>query len=216
MALGPLPDVDHVARVKMNGTNNGTPWVALFFWHYLTNAPDSSGMSALAAGFGAAWQSHLLPAFGVTVSLSNVEAWDLSRRDGPVGAFTAGFTGSRAGGPLPTSVSAVVSWKVNYRWRGGHFRTYWPAGTQTDVTAGHLWTDAAALAFEQGNSAFLAGVNAVTMNGSGGYLTGVRYVTTAGTPPTEQYLNPPLDLRIQDVLVDKRLDTQRRRLGPDL
>lgn len=216
MALGPLPDVDHVARVKLNGTNNGTPWVALFFWHYLTNAPDSSGMSALAAGFGAAWQSHLLTAFTSAVSLNNVEAWDLSRRDGPVGAATAGFTGNRGGGNLPTSAAAVVSWKVNYRWRGGHFRSYWPAGAASDVVAGHLWTDAAALAFDQGNSAFLAGVNALTMNGSGGYMTGVRYVWTPvkGQPPV--YLDPPLDLRIVDVLVDKRLDTQRRRLGPDL
>jgi hypothetical protein len=47
----------------------------------------------------------------------------------------------------------------------------------------------------------------------------VRYLQTIheadGTKHVE-YINPPQQLQIQRALVDARLDTQRRRLGPDL
>lgn len=216
MPLGPLPDVPNVARVKMSGTNQGTPWVALFYFHYLAGTVTSADMVSLSIGFSDAWGTTMAPAFVSSVTLDAVEAWDLSNRSGAQGSGGTTKTGSRVGSPLPVNIAAVASWKVNYRWRGGHARTYWPAGAQADVNSGHLWSGTARAAFETANGAFLSTVNALTVGGQGGYLTLVRYVHTPvkGEPPV--YFNPPLDLRIQDVLVDARLDTQRRRLGPDL
>jgi hypothetical protein len=216
VALGPLPDVANVARVKLIGSNQGTPWVALFFWHYLAGTVTAGDLVSLCTGFATAFDTHLKAAFATTVQLQNVEAYDLSSRTGAVGSATGFTTGTRLGTALPTSTAAVASWKVNYRWRGGHPRTYWPAGVTADVENGHLWASAAASAFDSGNGAFLTAVNTQIVGGQGGYLTCIRYVHTppGGTGPA--YLNPPLDLRIQDVSVDRRLDTQRRRLGPDL
>lgn len=216
MALGPLPDVLNVARVKMIGSNQGTPWVALFFWHYLAGTVTAGDLVSLCIGFATAWDTNMKAAFATTVSMTNVEAYDLSSRTGAQGTASGLGPGTRAGTPLPASIAAVASWKVNYRWRGGHPRTYWPAGTTGDVEQGHLWTTAAAQAFDTASGAFLTAVNALTIGGQGGYLTCVRYVHTPapGAPP--EYFDPPLDLRIQDVSVDRRLDTQRRRLGPDL
>jgi hypothetical protein len=190
--------------------------VALFFWHYLAGTVTAADLVSLCTGFATAFDTNLKSAFGNVVSLQNVEAYDLSSRTGAVGSATGFTTGSRLGPALPTSTAAVASWKVNYRWRGGHPRTYWPAGVQTDVESGHLWSAAAAAAFDTGNGGFLTSVNGQIIGGQGGYLTCIRYVHTPvkGQPPV--YFNPPLDLRIQDVSVDRRLDTQRRRLGPDL
>lgn len=219
MALGPLPNVANVVRVKLNGTNQNTPWVALFFWHYLSAPPSSALLSSFCTAFVDAFRTALLPSIAGTVAVNGAEAWDLSARDAAQASGGTAAVGVRPGVPLPTSVAAVASWKVNYRWRGGHPRTYWPAGVATDVVDGHLWTDTARTAFEAGNEAFLTTVNAITLGGAGGYLTAVRYVHTVTDPDGtkhEEYFNPPLDLRIQDVLVDKRIDTQRRRLGPDL
>lgn len=216
MALGPLPNVQNVARVRLNGTNQGTPWVSLFFWHYLGSQPDSAALSTLCQGFVNLWGAHLADAFPATVQVNNAEAWDLATRTGATASGGVAIPGTRVGSPLPTSVAAVIGWKVAYRWRGGHPRSYFPAGVQNDVLNGHLWTDAAVANYQTGANDFLTGVNALTMGGAGGYLTCVRYVTTPspGAPP--EYLNPPLDLRINNAIVDKRLDTQRRRLGPDL
>lgn len=216
MALGPLPNVANVARVKLIGSNQGTPWVALFFWHYLAGTVTAGDLVSLCTGFATAFDTALKPAMATGVTLQNVEAYDLASRSGAQGSATGFTTGTRIGTALPVSTAAVASWKVNFRWRGGHPRTYWPAGVSNDVENGHLWTAAAAAAFDTANGGFLTSVNGQIIGGQGGYLTCVRYVHTPmpGQPP--EYLNPPLDLRIQDVSVDRRLDTQRRRLGPDL
>jgi hypothetical protein len=216
MALGPLPDVENVLRVKLNGTNQGTSWVALFYWHYNGAAPTGAQLATFCGSFMTATTGSIGAALGTHVGLTNVEAWDLSSREGASASGGAATNGSLAGAPLPTNIAAVCGWKVSYRWRGGHPRTYWPAGVTSSVENGHLWTDVAVGAFQTANNSFLTAVNGLTLGGTGGYLTAVRYVHTPvkGQPPI--YFTPPLDLQVQSALVDKRLDSQRRRLGPDL
>jgi len=218
MALGPLPDVANVVRIKFTGLNQTTPWVALMFWHYLGASPTASALSTFCTAVADTWQASLVPTMHTTVSLQGVEAWDLSARTGAVGAGGTPHVGTRAGTPLPTSAAACVGWNVSYRWRGGHFRTYWPAGTQQDLVNGHIWVESARASFEAANEGFLVAMNALTLGSAGGYLTGIRYVHSVGEPPNRhpEYLVPPLDLQIRSATVDPRLDTQRRRLGPDL
>lgn len=219
MALGPLPDVSNTIRIKVNGSNQTTPWVALFYWHYLGGAPTGANLASFCTGFIAAIQSSLSPSFATTVSVNNAEAWDLASRTGAFGSGGTSFSGTRAGGPLPTSVAACVGWKVTSRWRGGHPRTYWPAGAQGDVINGHLWVESARATFEAGNEGFLSQVNALNLGAAGGYLQCVRYLQTIHEPDGTkhvEYITPPQQLQIQRALVDARLDTQRRRLGPDL
>lgn len=219
MALGPLPPVPNVIRLKLNGMNQTTPWVGLFFWHYLGAPPTAANLNSFCTAAVAAWQSSLTPSFSNFVSVVNAQAWDLSSPAGASGIGGTTAVGTRVGSALPVSVAACVGWKVSYRWRGGHPRTYWPAGVLGDVTSGHLWAETARAAFEAGNEGWLSQMNAITLGGAGGYLTCIRYVHTVhnedGTKNVE-YLNPPLDLQIQRAVVDARLDTQRRRLGPDL
>ena len=219
MALGPLPPVANVLRIRLNGTNNTMPWVALFYWHYIGGAPTGAQVSTFCGQVSGVYAATLVQAFNPVVAMNSVDAWDLSSPAGATGTGGTVHLGTRTGGPLPTSVAAVCGWKVNYRWRGGHPRTYWPAGCTTDVGNGHLWGESARAAFEAGNEGFLSQMNALTLGGTGGYLTAIRYVHTVIDSPTAkhvEYFNPPLDLQISRAVVDARLDTQRRRLGPDL
>jgi len=219
MALGPLPKVDNVIRLRFNGLNQTTPWVALFHWHYNGTPPTAAALGSFCTASAGVWAATMPQAFATTVSQTSVDAIDLSS---PAGAAASGGTtqaGTRTGNPLPTNVAACVGWKVNYRWRGGHFRTYWPMGVTADVQSGHLWVENSRAIFEAANEGFLSQMNALSLGGTGGHLTGVRYVHTVheddGTKHVE-YFDPPLDLQISRALVDARLDTQRRRLGPDL
>lgn len=219
MALGPLPSVANVIRLRFNGLNQTTPWVALFHWHYNGTPPTAAALGSFCTAAGNVWATTTVQSFATTVSLQSVDAIDLSSPAGAAASGGVSTPGTRPGTPLPTSVAACVGWKVNYRWRGGHFRTYWPMGVQADVLSGHLWVEAQRATFEAANEGFLSQMNALSLGGTGGHLTGVRYVHTVTDPDGTkhpEYFTPPLDLQISRALVDARLDTQRRRLGPDL
>lgn len=219
MGLGPLPNAQNVVRVRLNGSYQGQPWVALHFWHYNATVVNTGDINSLLTQWNTIYTTNLAPAMSSTVVLNTIDGWDLSSPAGATASVNSGVQGSRIGTALPVQVAAVCSWKVNFRWRGGHARTYWPAGVQSDISNGHLWTTAAHTAFENANSAYLSQINAITIGGVGGHLTLVRYIHTIHNPDgtkTVAYFTPPLDLQIVDATVDQRIDTQRRRLGPDL
>lgn len=217
MALGPLPDVQNTLRVRYAGLHGVSPWVALFFWHYNGTPPTTAAMDGFCTAFGGLWGTHIRSAIPTSVSLQTCDAWDLSSREGNVGTATVNSAGTRPGTALPSSVAAVTSWKVNTRYRGGHPRTYWPAGVITDVAAGNrMWAESARNAFAAAAEGFLAGANAITIGGQSGYLQLVRYIHTPVPGGQPEYFLPPRQFAIADVSVDARIDTQRRRLGPDI
>jgi len=182
-------------------------------------APTGAQITTFCGQASGVFNTTLVQCFATNVQCNTVDAIDLSSPAGAAGTGGTTHVGTRTGNALPTSAAAVVGWKVNYRWRGGHFRTYWPMGVAADVLNGHLWVEASRAIFEAGNEGFLSQMNALTLGGAGGYLTGVRYVHTITDPDGTkhpEYFTPPLDLQISRAVVDARLDTQRRRLGPDL
>ena len=216
MALGPLPDVQNMARIKMSGSYQGQPVVTLFYWHYNASSVDTNALATLASAYLQGWTQHLASAFHTSVNYNAAEAWDLASRTGAVGVSQSSNPGTRPGSPLTVNVALCSSWKVQYRWRGGHPRTYWPAGVAGDVTTGNQITQVLADNFQAGCENLLVMLRGLTINGQGGYPALVRYVHTPapGAPP--EYFNPPLDLEITDVAVHRRLDSQRRRYGREL
>ena len=215
MALGPLPDVQNVARVKALGLYQTHPIAILFFWHYNGNPPLTGDLNALLTGFDQALTTNMAPMLSTTVTITNWEAWDLASRAGATGAIPSTFVGTKIGATLPSSACYVTSWEVNYRWRGGHPRTYWPALIQTDLTNGSTVSTTVHTAMQNAVNGFRTAVNAITIGGTGGHLTAVRYIHSPvkGQPPV--YFEPPLDLPIIGNLHHLRIDTQRRRLGKE-
>lgn len=212
--LGPLPDAANVLRVKQTGVANGAPWMNGYYWQYAGAPPNSNSVVSFCSAFVAAWNTHLKSAFHSTVILENTEAWDLSNRNGAYGNDTTDVAGTRTGSPLPVNVAVVASWDINYRYKGGHPRTYYVAGVQGDIANGREWTSAARTAFETGLLSFLSAVNAIQVNSQAGHLICLRYQQTVDGVPV--YIDPPMKLDIVDVHVGLRIDSQRRRLGKEL
>lgn len=212
-ALLPVPST---LRVKFSGIYGSVPWACLFHWQYAGGTPGSSTITQLCAGFRSAWVAQIVPASNVIVRLTHTEAWDLNAPDGAYGSDTTQAAGTRTGQALPANVAVCGTWRVVYRWRGGHPRTYFPIANAPDVTSAHLWDPTALATFSNAMGAFLTAMNGVSSGAISGSLICVRrqHTPVRGQPPVNY--DPPLRLPIIGYLVDSRVDSQRRRLGKDL
>lgn len=205
-----FPDVPNVLRLQLIGTNQTTPWVLGLFWHYNAASLITGDINSVCANVATAWQSSLAAVHNPAVSLSRVQGIDLRARDAAQGGVDVSYPGTHAGVVYPVNVAAVISWKVNYRWRGGHFRSYLPAGSSGDITGGRIWSTTFLTALNTACDSFRNALNGLTVGGTGGHLTGIRYFSE------KQVLAQPLDLVIVDSTVHGRVDTQRRRLGREV
>jgi hypothetical protein len=206
----PLPNVPNVLKLQFIGANSGTPWLMGLFWHYNAATLITGDINSLCAGAATAWQTNLASVHGTAVTLTRVQGIDLRARDAAQGGIDVSYPGTLGGVTYPASVAAVCSWKVNYRWRGGHFRSYMPAGVAGNITGGRLWSTAFLASLNTAVDAFRNALNGLTVGGTGGHLSGVRYVVD------KVPLTVPLDLPIVDSTVHQRVDTQRRRLGREV
>lgn len=215
--MPPLQPAAHILRVRLAGSIQAvSPWNVILHWNYTGPQPPSTTINALCAGFATAWNTHLAPVHSSGVQLTTVEAVDLTAPDAAFGSALVSYAGALGTTPLPASTAVCVSWKVNYRWRGGHPRSYFPAGVAASTTNMRNWTSIAVQNFETAVNGWFGAMNAVTSGAVSGRLTCLRryYTPVKGQPPVE--FTPPLPLDFVAFDVDSRIDTQRRRLGPDV
>jgi hypothetical protein len=216
--MPPLKPVNQVIQFMTGGSYQNQPWVNVYHWEYSGGTPTQANMTELCNDLLTAWDVHLGTQHHTSVTLNTVRAVDLSSPDAPQGANTnAGVAGDLSvGTALPVNVACVASWLTNYRWRGGHPRTYYPCGSSNSVQNGNSWTTVALTNFRVQIAAFMSAFNGITAGSISGHMVCVRRWQTMvkGQPPVE--LDPPLVLPIVGVVVDSRLDSQRRRLGRDV
>jgi hypothetical protein len=206
----PLPDAAAVVRVRVTGTVNGAPFNNLFHLQYSGAAPSVANMNTICADVLSAWQTNFKSLCPSTVVLAGADAQDLTNAGASTGAATDTTAGTRSGTAMPNSVAACVTWKINNRYRGGHPRTYLPAGVIADVVTGNRWTDAFIAAADTAAAAFLVAMNAISVGGATYKMVCLSYVRAMVK------LTTPVPYTIQSSLVDHRPDTQRRRLGRDI
>lgn len=212
-----LLPVQNVIQFRFGGSYQNQPFLNVMHWEYSGGPPSATALKELCNDALGVWDTTLSSILNTTVSMNTVRGLDLSAPDAPQSASDVpAAVGDLIGTPLPVNVAMCVSWLVNYRWRGGHIRTYFPAGASQSIQGGNSWTATALTNGRSSIAAFLAGMNAMTAGAVSGHLVGVRrYETTvAGQPPTQ--INPPLVLPIVGAIVDSRLDSARRRLGRDV
>lgn len=207
----------NVLRVALSGTYQGSPWASIYHWKYTGGQVTSPQVNTICQSWATAWNTHLAAAHAATVSLTSVNAVDLTAPDAAQGgAPTLTYVGTLVGAPLTVQVCGVVSWRVNYRWRGGHGRTYLPVGVTASTVNGKSWTNTAITNFETAVNGYLGAINAITTGAITGRLVILRrwYTPIKGQPPVQ--FSPPLPLDVVAFDVDSRIDTQRRRLGKDV
>jgi len=206
----PLPDAAAIVRVRVVGVVNSSPFNNLFHLQYSGAAPTVAQLNALCASVLTAWQTNFKSLCPSVVVLSGADAQDLTNAGAASGSATDTTAGTRSGTAMPNSVAACITWKINNRYRGGHPRTYLPAGVVADVTGGNRWTDGFVASADTAAAAFLTAMNAITEGGATYKMVCLSYVRN------KIKLTTPVPYTIQSSLVDHRPDTQRRRLGRDI
>jgi hypothetical protein len=207
-----------MVRIKYQGTTQGQPFVNLFYGKYTSlNGVD---MHALAVALGTLWSTTWATACTANTLINATSVWDLASAAGIVGTDTTQHTGTRTvgvGSQLPVNVACAVSWIVAYRWRGGHFRTYFPGSYDLDTSGGKNFTDTYAQLVKTAAGNFRTAMKQMSVPTGGLELSGVRYYGSGGSetnPPTP--LGVPIPLKIEAEAVRHRIDSMRRRLGKEI
>jgi len=204
-----LPAATNCLRIKLVGTNQGTLWNNIIYTQYTGTAPQIADLATIATGVGGAWTTNIAPMCATTVALSSITVSDLTSPTAAQADNTVASSGTRTGQALLTNAACVVSWSVNLRYRGGHPRSYFPAGVQADTTAGHLWAGTFITAMLAAGRGFRTSVNAVTWGSSTMHMILLSYYLNKVLRPS------PLPVTVTDAKVHGRIDTQRKRLGKE-
>lgn len=162
-----------------------------------TTTPSLADLTAIAGVFDPAWANIFVP-YGATAQHytgSIITDWSSASglEQSTVGVFTpvAGTGGNNA----PPQVAILQSFQINLRWRGGHFRTYYPyvgvgvlGGFANDTVAGST-----VIAME---SAYTTLVTDMAASGTLGgqspraYKNKTNAATAALYPMVSQHINP--------------------------
>lgn len=215
--MAPLKDVFGVARIVAGGTVAGIPWVNVFHVeHQPASGWSSASLQDLVDSVRGFYATRFVTLLSSIVTIGDFEAFDLTSDVAPAATATGSTVGTGGSG-LTSQVAQCITWRINRRYRGGHPRTYLPPPGSTSITGGtaNTWSAAHRTALEAAAQGFYNDINGADYSGASGRLVAVhRYRTeVTGTPPV--VLDPPLLSVIVGPAVDNRVDSQRRRLGPD-
>ena len=218
MAKQPFVPVDRVLRIRLAGSYQTSIWVNGLAAQYIGAPPDNTQLTTLATSIRQAWSTAWSTVLIAGTVLNSVQVWDISSDSGAIGTSTSpvSCTGT-ASSLIPVNSAVVLTYRVQSRWRGGHFRTYMVPRNLSDLTSGRTLTQTAIDAYVNAGTAFRTAFNALTLGGSPITLGGVRYFPTGfntdGSPIVKTsgqfFAFPPPAVR-------NRLDSQRRRLGKEL
>lgn len=211
-SLGPMPDVAGCISLTLSGLVGGHAWVNKFHVNYSGTPPTSGQMAAYCAGVNDGWIGGIADICSVGVSLLKIEAVDLSSRTAAVGILDVTSFGTVLGAYNPANAAVLVDYDIAIRYRGGHPRTYLPAGVQADLETESTWLDASLSNFTAGFQNFLNFIENVTYDGFvfGGQCFLQAVVTV---PPPPAWRTPPVTRIITGFNVQKELASQRRRIG---
>lgn len=214
MALGPLPLVPGGIKLRLIYDWNTRPAINVMNLHYTGTVPTVADLTTLATNLAAAWVTNLQATLLTTVTRKYIEVTDLSSRTGATFTNSVSAAGTKTLlNPLPANVAAVISWRVNYRYRGGHPRTYHPGLIGTDVASPITLSGAFVNSLTNAYRAWLTAVNAMTLGGAPLRLAMLSYYSSTNGIP--HYKPNPELFDISDCVVHNRIDSMRTRLGKE-
>lgn len=215
MATGihqPFVPIANVCKYKISGTWQGTPWAMISALKYGGDPPTGAQLTTLAGQIHSSWLTAWQTFYSNSYVQNAVQIWDLSSNTGSSGTDGQGFSGTASATTMPvTSACVVISWHVNVRYRGGHFRTYMPLAAQSQAVGGNTISGATATAYQNAAQQFQTLFNALQLNGQNIVMGGVHYLPPRTVPKTSGQF-----YQFQPAVVRHRIDTQRRRLGKEV
>jgi hypothetical protein len=207
--MPPLPNASSILKVRLVGFRDVSRWNNIFHVRYAGTAPTTADLEAYAATISGIWGTNLASLMSLNCSLTEVHMVDLTSPTAASAELAVTIPGTRAGSDFTGQVAAVSSWLANLRFRGGHFRTYWPMGMTNDTTNSTTWASSFRIAAQDGLTAFRTAINGASAGTAPTTLIGLSYFTQHALRPV------PLAVDITGVAVHGRIDTQRRRLGKE-
>jgi hypothetical protein len=196
----------------VNATLGGRQHVNVFHCIKTTSTADwtQAEINALATGFRTAYSNDFKSLLHADFALGDVIATDIGSFLGKVGVQTGTGTGSHAGSPMPNNVALGITWKVALHYRGGHPRSYFSGLVLADCDGHTRWVTTTLNNWDSAANVFLGDVNNITIG------TGKAVLVSVHRTINREHLDEPITAPIVGARIDPRIDSQRRRLGPDV
>lgn len=208
--MAPQAPVPQVIAIGLAGTIGTGRWHNGHYLQYTGTAPTVADLASVMTAIQTAWTTNIAPLCATTTALNALTAADLSSSVASYNSVSiTAVPGTRTGTANPSNSALVASWQINHRYRGGHPRTYFPAGITTDVTSGSQWSTAFKSLALSSIQAFRTALNAITTGGTSYKMVSVSRRSGGVLIPQ------PIPFSINGVVVHGRVDTQRLRLGKE-
>jgi len=209
----PRPPV-RSCRLGFSGVNGSSKWAAVQ-WAHLNGSGDitQQQLEDFADFAGTAYGSNVIAEMNERCTMTLCEATLYgSDADVLVAAKQLALNGDHVGSLAPANTAIGISWHLAVSYRGGHPRTYVPG-----VDNGHLENERETSSLIASNLASAANLFHQDVEGysDGATITSVTHGTMSFVADKEWRV-PPVFRRFTVATVDLRLDTQRRRFGPDV
>lgn len=220
----PTVFVPGVAASTLRGLIGSNPWACTFHWQNGSSvAPwTAADINLLAQMTMTAWNGSMKGNHATNVSVVGADAIDLTNSTGAGSTYTAAaIVGTLSGVLEPASAAVVVQCKISARYRGGHPRVYWPAGTQVQMLNEYQWTATFASSMATAMVNYVSNVRTAAWSFGTSSLNHVipRYTYTyTDVPGKHKYLktrNALLGVSVVNSYVgNQKIGSQRRRLSP--
>jgi hypothetical protein len=220
----PFIPVPGVAQTTLKGLIGANPWAVTFHWKAgpSTSPWTQADIQVLATAGFTAWSTALKGNSATNVSITECDALDLSNTTGVGFNYTATpVNGILSGGVQPSSLCMVISNKIADRYRGGHPRTFWPCGTQSQMSGEAAWTTSFQNSLAANQATYVSTVRAAAYSFGTTTLNHVvpRYSYTYTSDPVKHkwtkertaLLDTPT---VSSYVAVAKTGSQRRRLTP--
>ena len=216
MPTGPRPfPPTRSFRVVYAGSYFGCQWMNVM-WGFATGSGTitQADLQTLSSDLATVYGDNFMPLLASTCLLNFTEVTLYSSGDDARDAFTSTAVagGITANDELPAQVSACISWNIAPHYRGGHPRTYLCGHKSGQRASSVSWTGSYITALINAAVAFHEDFEAIGPIGDG--IETIEHGAVSFVLDKE-WRDPPVFRRILTGRVDSRIDTQRRRLGPD-
>lgn len=199
----------------MEGTIYNVNWANVFWVRNGANqTPGNVDYQAFLDNFLDLYKQHFSSHMHASVVIAEAIGIYYGPAGGDLGAIsTRAGAGTQSGVALPNNCATCITWHVQQRYRGGHPRTYLPPPAATSIATTVQWADTHRTGTTSSANQFHSAINGITHGGlSDLHLGTVSFVLRNAwrTPPVFR------DYVLNTAQVDARIDTMRRRLGPDI
>ena len=125
---------------------------------YSGGAPSTADLATFAADLQGEYADHLFALLASGYDLESVKCLDLADPSTPAGSFDTPEPGTRSGTILPPSVTLLLNFEPDARYRGSKPKAWMPWGVEGDLASPKAWSSDFVDACNTGWAAFVAGV----------------------------------------------------------